>query len=76
MYGQQGIGCNAIAYALNDMHIPAGKGKRSQTSIANILTNEVYLDKTRWRRKPVKDGFLAKTRILNDDCKDNPFRCK
>lgn len=71
MYGQQGMGYNAIAYALNDMHIPARKGKWSQTSIANILTNEVYLGKIRWHREPVKkvvkDGFLAKTRILNDD---------
>ncbi len=71
MYGKQGLGYNAIAYALNDMHIPARKGEWSQTSIVNILTNEVYLGKIRWRREPVKkvvkDGFLAKTRILNDD---------
>ena len=71
MYGKQGMGYNAIAYALNDMHIPARKGEWGQTSIVNILTNEVYLGKIRWRREPVKrvvrDGFLAKTRILNDD---------
>ena len=71
MYGKQGMGYNAIAYALHDMHIPARKGEWSQTSIVNILTNEVYLGKIRWRREPVKrvvrDGFLAKTRILNDD---------
>lgn len=71
MYGKQGMGYNAIAYALNDMHIPARKGQWGQTSIVNILSNEVYLGKIRWRREPVKkvvrDGFLAKTRILNDD---------
>ena len=71
MYGKQGMGYNAIAYALNDMHIPARKGEWSQPPIVNILTNEVYLGKIRWRREPVKrvvrDGFLAKTRILNDD---------
>ena len=71
MYGKQGMGYNAIAYALNDMHIPARKGEWSQTPIVNILTNEVYLGKIRWRREPVKrvvrDGFPAKTRILNDD---------
>ena len=71
MYGKQGMGYNATAYALNDMHIPARKWQWSQTSIVNILTNEVYLGKIRWRREPVKkvvkDGFLAKTRILNDD---------
>ena len=31
---------------LNDMHIPARKGQWSQTSVANILTNEVYLGKS------------------------------
>ena len=71
MYGQQCMGYNAIAYALNDMHIPARKGEWGQTSVVNILTNEVYLGKIRWRREPVKrvvkDGFLAKTRIINDD---------
>ena len=71
MYGKQGMGYNAIAYALNDMHIPARKGQWSQTSIVNILTNEVYLGKIRWRRelvkRVVKDGFLTKKRIQNDD---------
>ena len=71
MYGKQGMGYNAIAYALNDMHIPARKGEWSQTSIVNILTNEVYLGKIRWRREPVKkvvkDGVLTKKRIQNDD---------
>ena len=75
MYGKQGMGYNAIAYALNDMHIPARKGEWSQTSIVNILTNEVYLGKIRWRRESVKrvvrDGFLAKTHIPNDDEEKN-----
>ena len=43
------MGYNAIAYALNDMHIPARKGQWSQTSIVNILTNEVYLGKIHHR---------------------------
>lgn len=71
MYGLQGMGYNAIAYRLNDMHIPARKGEWSQTSICNILTNEVYLGRIRWRREPVKrvvkEGMLSKKRILNDD---------
>lgn len=53
------------------MHIPARKGQWSQTSVCNILTNEVYLGKIRWRREPVKrvvkEGMLSKKRILNDD---------
>lgn len=71
MYGLQDMGYNAIAYRLNDMHIPARKGAWSQTSICNILTNEVYLGKIRWRREPVKrvvkEGMLSKKRILNED---------
>ena len=71
LYGQQNMGYNAIAYRLNDLHIPARRGEWSQTSIVNILNNEVYLGKIRWRHEPVKrvvkDGMLAKKRILNDD---------
>ena len=65
MYGQQGMGYNAIAYKLNDLHIPARKGEWSQTSVVNILNNEVYLGKIRWRREPVKkvikDGKITKS---------------
>ena len=71
MYGQQGMGYNAIAYRLNDLCIPARKGEWAQTSIVNILNNEVYLGKIRWRKEPVKrvvkDGMLAKKRVLNED---------
>lgn len=71
MYGQQGMGYNAIAYRLNDLHIPARKGEWAQTSIVNILNNEVYLGKIRWRYEPVKrvirDGLMAKKRTLNED---------
>ncbi len=71
MYGQQSMGYNAIAYKLNDMHIPARKGEWSQTSISNVLTNEVYLGKIRWRKEPVKrvvrDGMISKKRIRNDN---------
>ncbi len=71
MYGQQGMGYNAIAYRLNDMHIPARKGEWSQTSVVNILTNEVYLGKIRWRKEPtkrvIKDGMVSKKRIQNEN---------
>ena len=59
------MGYNAIAYKLNDLHIPARKGEWSQTSVVNILNNEVYLGKIRWRREPVKkvikDGKITKS---------------
>ena len=71
MYGQQGMGYNTIAYKLNQLHIPALSGTWGQTSIANILNNEVYLGKIRWRNEPtkrvVKDGMLTKKRVRNPD---------
>lgn len=71
MYGQQGIGYNTIAYQLNQMHIPSQTGTWGQTSITNILNNEVYLGKIRWRREPtkriVKDGMIAKKRYANEN---------
>ena len=69
MYGQQGIGYNTIAYQLNQMHIPSRTGTWGQTSITNILNNEVYLGMIRWRYEPtkriVKDGLLAKKRVVS-----------
>ena len=69
MYGQQGMGYHAIAYKLNDLHIPARKGEWGPTSVVNILNNEVYLGKIRWRKEPVKkvikDGKITKKRIQN-----------
>ena len=71
MYAQKGMGYNAVAYKLNDLHIPSRTGEWGPTSIVNIINNEVYLGKIRWRREPVKrivkDGMMAKKRILNDD---------
>lgn len=71
MYGQQGIGYNTIAYQLNQMHIPSQTGTWGQTSITNILNNEVYLGKIRWRYEPtkriVKDGMIAKKRYANEN---------
>ena len=71
MYGKQGMGYNAVAYKLNDLGIPSRTGQWGATSIVNIINNEVYLGKIRWRREPVKrvmkDGRMAKKRILNED---------
>lgn len=71
MYGRQGIGYNTIAYQLNQMHIPSRTGTWGQTSITNILNNEVYLGMIRWRHEPtkriVKDGMLVKKRVQAHD---------
>lgn len=71
MYGKQGIGYNTIAYQLNQMHIPSRTGTWGQTSITNILNNEVYLGMIRWRHEPtkriVKDGMLVKKRVQSRD---------
>lgn len=71
MYGEQGIGYNTIAYQLNQMHIPSQTGTWGQTSITNILSNEVYLGMIRWKHEPtkriVKDGRIAKKRVVSKD---------
>ncbi len=71
MYGSQGIGYNTIAYRLNQLHIPSQSGTWGQTSIANIINNEAYLGKIRWRHEPTKkvvqDGMLVKKRVSNSD---------
>lgn len=71
MYGEQGIGYNTIAYQLNEMHVPSQTGTWGQTSITNILNNEVYLGMIRWKHEPtkriVKDGMLAKKRVTSKD---------
>ena len=60
-----------VVQMIFEMYGKQGIGEWGQTSIANIINNEVYLGKIRWRREPVKrvvkDGMLAKKRILNDD---------
>lgn len=53
MYGEQGIGYNTIAYQLNEMHVPSQTGTWGQTSITNILNNEVYLGMIRWKHEPI-----------------------
>lgn len=62
---------NTIAYQLNEMHIPSQTGTWGQTSITNILNNEVYLGMIRWKHEPtkriVKDGMLAKKRVVSKD---------
>ena len=71
MYGKQGIGYNTIAHNLNQMHISSRTGEWGQTSVANIINNEVYLGKIRLGKEPVKrvikDGMVAKKRIQNDN---------
>lgn len=71
MYGTQGIGYNTIAYKLNQMHIPSQNGSWAQTSITNILNNETYLGKIRWKYEPTKkivqNGMLVKKRVSNSN---------
>ena len=67
MYGKQGIGYNTIAHELNQMNIPSLTGTWGQTSITNILNNEVYLGMIRWKHEPtkrvVKDGMLLRKEL-------------
>lgn len=70
MYGEQGIGYNTIAHRLNQMGIPSSTGEWGQSSVVNLLNNEVYLGKIRWRNEPVRrvvvDGMIKKKRYRND----------
>ena len=53
------------------MNIPSLTGTWGQTSITNILNNEVYLGMIRWKHEPtkrvVKDGMLTKKRVTSKD---------
>ena len=53
------------------MNIPSRTGTWGQSSVANILNNEVYLGKIRWKYEPtkriLKEGFIAKKRIQSKD---------
>ena len=71
-YTEEHMGYHAIAHKLNDLHIPAMKSKRwSWKSIANIISNPVYVGKMPWGRSKQKktfvDGKLIKKRYTNND---------
>ena len=72
MYTEMDMGYNAIMFELNRMRIPAmTTDKWSLSSIINILRNEAYIGKIRWRKEPQKkyfiDGQLVKKRYYNHD---------
>lgn len=65
-------GTGAVAAALDDMGIPARKGKAwSRATVAGILKNPVYIGKIRWSyRKNVKQsrgGQIVTQRKVNDN---------
>ena len=72
MYVNEGIGANTIAQKLNEMGAkPRRSDKFRSTAIRQILTNEVYIGKIRWKHKAVvkvfEDGKVVKKRPRNKD---------
>lgn len=70
-YTEEQMGYHAIAHKLNELHIPAMKSdKWSWKSVANIISNPVYVGKMPWGRvkqkKTFVDGKLVKKRSKAD----------
>lgn len=72
MYANQGIGANSIAHKLNEIGALTRKGELfKETSIRQMLKNEVYYGMICYQRKPVEkvmeDGKIVKKRVIKDD---------
>lgn len=70
LYTNERMGYNNIAHSLNLLHLKTQTGRMwSQTSVLNVLLNEVYMGKIRWKfntlEKRMIDGKLTKKRTLN-----------
>ena len=67
MYTEEKIGYRAIADRLNTMHIkPLISEEWVWSTVSQMLSNEVYLGKIRWKRSPIEkrivDGKLVEKR--------------
>jgi DNA invertase Pin-like site-specific DNA recombinase len=67
LYTKDGMGYNTIAHHLNSLHIKTRKDRIwTQSHVSNILHNEVYKGKIRWKyqtqEKRMVDGKLVKKR--------------
>jgi DNA invertase Pin-like site-specific DNA recombinase len=72
LYTNERMGYNSIAHALNVIHLRTHTGRIwSQTSVLNVLLNETYMGKIRWKfntvEKRLVDGKLTKKRSVNKD---------
>ena len=73
LYTNGGMGYNAIAYHLNILHIKTRKNSSiwSQSSVLQVLKNEVYIGKIRWKYQPMEKrmigGKLVKKRTQNKE---------
>jgi DNA invertase Pin-like site-specific DNA recombinase len=70
LYTNERMGYNSIAHSLNVLHLKTQTGRIwSQTSVLNVLLNEVYMGKIRWKfntvEKRIINGKLTKKRHLN-----------
>ena len=72
LYTTENMGYNAIAHSLNLLHLKTTTGQHwTQPCIINVLKNEVYMGKIRWKHrtteKKIVDGQLFKKRVFNND---------
>jgi len=72
LYTNENMGYNAIAHSLNLLHLKTKKGQNwTQPCVINVLRNEVYMGKIRWKHKTTEkkivDGQLVKKRVVNKE---------
>ena len=58
LYTEENMGSRSIAWHLNKLHLKTKTGVDwTETSVTNVLTNEVYYGKNRWKRHQMTKKF-------------------
>ena len=72
LYTEENMGSRTIAWHLNKLHLKTKTGVEwTETSVTNVLKNEVYMGKIRWGRyteeKKFEGGQIVKKRVHTKD---------
>lgn len=72
LYTEENMGSRTIAWHLNKLHLKTKTGVEwTETTVTNVLTNEVYMGKIRWKRyvqeKKFEGGQIVKKRVKAKD---------
>ena len=72
LYTDENMGSRSIAWHLNKLHLKTKTGREwTETCVTNVLKNEVYYGKLRWKRykheKKFEGGQLIKKRVRGND---------
>lgn len=72
LYTEENMGSRTIAWHLNKLHLKTKTGVDwTETSVTNVLKNEVYMGKIRWKRfiqeKKFEGGKIVKKRVHTKD---------